>query len=931
MADMVTLKINGQTVTVPRGTYILQAAKMAGIDVPNFCYQPELRPWGSCRICTVEILGRKPYLIESCATPVREGMEVATHSAPCIDARQQILRLYLVDHALDCAICDASGECFLQDYTYEHGLNENPYRRPKRKSPTLHFSDLIDYNWDRCIMCARCSRVCDEVVGATALAFTSRGLESEISPAYGDSLYDTPCTHCGMCIQVCPVGALTDRAYGNHPWRIEKTPTICSMCSVGCTLELWREDQELVKVQAPWEVGVNQGWTCVKGRWGHDHVKSDGRLTRPLVRQNGRLEPVSWSEAIDLVATRLASHQGERFAGLISARATNEESYLFQQFARAVMGSNSVEHDGRRSHAATLEVLPTAVGDAAASNSIAEILETTCLLLVGSNMAEEQPVISYSVVRAVKARAATLIIVNPVKPTILGDLATIWLAPKPGREATVLTAMAKVIVDEGLIDEAYLTERTDGALEWLAALALLDLPTLAAEAGVDLAAIQTAARLYATGGRGGASRPEAGWPAAMLWYGTGLTQSGSGGAGVWAAIHLALATGNLGRRGGGVNPLRLEANEQGATDMGALADRLPGGAAVTDSVVRAELTERWLSRWGAPRLGARVIESLPSQPGVSLSSLWEAVEERVVTAMYILGDNPALADPGAAAALERLEFLVVQDTFLSETAQLADVVLPGLTPAEKIGTMTNTDRHVQRLKAALAPVGRGRADDEIIRLIAGRLGYEMPYRHPSEILAEIALVVPHYKGLSYDRLDGQAYQWPVPATDHPGTPFLYAERFLTATGRAQFGPVDSGITGAIGQPNGEMWLTIGDSLYQWRTGTVSNHSRNLAMLEGDPRIEINPVDGERLAIRDGQWVRISSAHGTVRARALLTPAARPGIVYMDAQWVAAPAALLTVTDWQPARRAVAVRLVPEETPTTGRSLLHAGTGRAGNL
>lgn len=928
MADMVTLKINGQTVTVPRGTYILQAAKMAGIDVPNFCYQPELRPWGSCRICTVEILGRRGGLIESCATPVREGMEVATHSPACIDARQQILRLYLVDHALDCAICDASGECFLQDYTYEHGIDENPYRRPKRKSPTLHFSDLIDYNWDRCIMCARCSRVCEEVVGATALSFSSRGLESEITPAYGDSLYQTPCTHCGMCIQVCPVGALTDRTYGNHPWRVEKTQTICSYCSVGCTLEMWREDQDLVKVQGPWEVGVNQGWTCVKGRWGHDHVKAEERLTRPLIRRNGRLEPATWDEALGLVATRLAGYQGDQFAALASSRATNEETYLFQQFVRAVMGTNNIEHDTRRTHGATLAALPAAFGTAAATNSMEEILEAGCIMLVGSNIAEAQPVMSYSVVRAVKGREARLIVINPTKPTILGDLATLWLAPRPGTDALLLSGIARVIVDEGLADETFIGERTEQSAAWRERLAALDLGAVAIVTGVPLADIQAAARLYATGGRGPDRKPERGWPASMLLYGTGLTQQPDGAAAVRVACNLALLTGNVGRRASGVIPLRLEANEQGATDLGALADLLPGGVSVGDEMARAACGMSWLTRWEEPLLGAHRIEALPAEPGLKLPALWSAVSAGQVKAMYIFGDNPALADPGAAAALEQLEFLVVQETFLSETAQLADVILPGLTAVEKNGTFTNNDRRIQRVKAVLAPVGRSRADDEIIASLARRLGYRLEQRHPAAIMDEIAQLVPSYHGVNYYRLEQQGLQWPVPAVEHAGTGMLHAERFATASGKAAFGLVD--LVWPVGEQPA-LTLVLGDSLFQWRTGVVSQHSANLTMLEGDPRVEINPFDATRLGVQDGAWVQLTTRHGALRARAMVTPATNAGYLYMDAQWAAAPGGLLTGAAGELSQKSIPANLALEEGGARGTALLHAGTGRSGIL
>jgi predicted molibdopterin-dependent oxidoreductase YjgC len=591
------------------------------------------------------------------------------------------------------------------------------------------------------------------------------------------------------------------------------------------------------------------------------------------------------------------------------------------------MGSNTIEHGSRRGHGATLTAMTAALGSAAATNPQRELLDAGCILLIGSNMAEAQPVMSYNIVRAVKGREVTLLVINPTKPTILGDLATLWLAPAPGTDAVLLSAMAKVILDEGLVDEAFIDGRTEGFPAWKLSVADLSVDDASAVTGVPAEQIIEAARLYARGGNLTGERPATGWPASALVFGTGLAQQETGEANVRAACNLALLTGNIGRPLAGVVPLRLEANDQGATDLGALSDRLPGGGSPQEAAARAILETLWLERWDEPGFGARRVEHLPEARGLRLDELWPAVASGQIRAMYVIGDDPALLDPGASALLQQLDLLVVQDTFLTATAQLADVVLPGTTAVEKNGTYTNNDRLIQRVKAVLAPVGQSRADDEIVRSIARRLGYTMPYREAAEVMAEIAQVVDSYRGVSYARLEQGGLAWPVLDADHPGTPVLYTERAATPSGRAAFGVVDPA---AATSPDHDfpMHLTLGDSLFQVAGGALGRVSTNLTRLEGDARVEIATGDALRLGIRDGAWVEVVTPHGRLEARAMLTDGSVPGRLYIDAQWNDASGTLLMAVPGTVAPKASPARLaVLPQRAGDERRLLHAGTGR----
>jgi len=848
------ITIDGRPVE-PKGT-LLDACRAAGATVRSFCKDDRLSAGGHCRSCLVEADGR---LVAACCTPAKEGANVITDSPALAEYRRDLGELMRTES-------DPRGR--VGAVLAEWGVTGERYRRSDRAGHRDASHPYLRLDLDACILCRRCIRACEEIQGRFVYAIEGRGVSSHL--AWGAARFaDSDCVSCGACVSTCPTGAIADLDRAREtalPAAARAVRTTCGYCGVGCQLEVTVRDEpggarigHIDGADSP----VNHRHLCVKGRYAHGFVRHPERLHAPLVRRGGRLVEASWDEALTLVARELNARRGA-IAGLSSSRCTNEENYLFQKWLRGGLGTHDVDCCARVCHAPTAAGMRESFGTGAATNSLADIEHSDLLLLIGSNATEAHPVTGARILQAV-LRGVGLVVIDPRK-TELARHADIHLQLRPGTNVPLLNSLACVMVEESLVDRGFVDARTEGWSAFERHVRKFAPETMASITGVDATLVREAARRYAR-----AARP-------MCMHGLGVTEHLQGSEAVMLIANLALLAGAIGREGVGVNPLRGQNNVQGAADMGCQPDLLTGYLPPDDPGVR----ERFERVWGRP---------LPTRPGRRLPAMWEAARRRELKAMVLFGEDVLQTDPDAnavRAALESLEFLVVQELFLSETAKLAHVVLPGASFLEKDGTFTNGERRVQRVRQTVSPVEGARPDWRIIRDLMTATGWSQGYQHPSEIMDEIARVAPAmFGGMSYARLEGDGLQWPVPTADHPGSPILHRDSF--PRGRGALACVDYVPSPELGRG---LTLVTGRLLEHYNCGTMTRRTPNLAIVS-EERLEMNPADARSRGIADGEMVRVKNERGDVRVRARVTAAVEPGTLFMTFHFPATATNTLT--------------------------------------
>jgi predicted molibdopterin-dependent oxidoreductase YjgC len=894
-AKPITLTVDGYEVTVPEGTTVLDAAKAAGIFIPYLCAHPALRPWGACRMCMVEIENARG-VPTACNTPVAPNMVVHTNTPQVLQLRRNVMELILTEHPIGCLSCHKRDQCGPQEtclrsvavdfrcvtcpanYRCELQMNcdyvgLDEIAMPVRtKNIPLRNDPLIALDWNLCIVCGRCVRVCDEVRAQSVYAIVDRAGKTMIDTAEGAPLEDAGCIFCGACVDVCPVGAIEERRNRFAGVADSTTESVCHYCSDGCAFRLEQKRGSVIRVGPIWEAEVNGGQYCVKGRFATaEPITSPARLKTPLIRKDGRLVEATWSEALDRVARELGSRVGGQIGVIGSVRTTNEASYLLQKLARLVLRTPHVDTTARLADAAGLLGMHQVLGVGASTTLHDAIAETRCLLLVGNNLSHTSPITAMKLLQAVRPQVAvpantgyfsylpdtsvreaprpTLIVIDPraIEPTRYADL---WLRPKPGTDRVVLGAMLKLILDEGLAAVSASTATVQGVEELRESLAPFTLAEAERLSGVPADQIAQAARLYATSG-----------PALSI-FGRGLTQQADGTAAVAVLCSLAVVTGNVGKPNAGVLFPVGANNTRGAFDLGLLPEFLPGYEPTASETAR----QRFESAWGGP---------IAATGGLTLLEQLDAARNKQLTAMYIVGANPAQAAPERAKvreSLEALDFLVVQDLYLTETAELADVVLPAASFAEQDGSFTNAERRVQRIRQAVSPLGSSRPDWEIITDLATRLGSTaFHYVHPTEVFDEIARVSAIHAGISYDRLDDGPLAWPCLGADDPGATTLFLDG-----GAFALRPLAPPMTPSA--PAGfPLLLGLTSSFYQFGTGSQTRLVKQFAHFQNEDRIELNPSDAAAAGIVDDAMVTVTTPHGVARLRASVTAVHPAGV------------------------------------------------------
>lgn len=863
---VVELEVDGQRVVVPEGTSVMRAAALAGIDVPKLCATESLDPFGSCRLCLVEIKGRRGTPA-SCTTPVEPGMVVATQTPRLETLRRGVMELYISDHPLDCLTCAANGDCELQDMAGAVGLRnvrygfagENHLNQPKDES-----NPYFTFDGSKCIVCSRCVRACEEIQGTFALTIAGRGFASVVAPGPGGSFLGSECVSCGACVQACPTAALEEKSVIKLGVPKRTVLTTCAYCGVGCTFKAELRGDEVVRMVPYKYGGANEGHSCVKGRFAWGYATHKERVLSPMVRESitDQWQEVSWDEAIAHTAARYRSIQ-ERYGtdaigAITSSRCTNEEVFVVQKMVRAAFGNNNVDTCARVCHSPTGFGLSLTFGTSAGTQDFRSVERSDVILLIGANPTDAHPVFASRLKRRLR-EGAKLIVLDPRRISLVRTPhveASHYLQLRPGTNVAIINALAHVVVTEGLVDTRFVAERCENFERWAAFISSPEYSPEATEdiTGVPAAEVRAAARLYASAS------------AASIYYGLGVTEHSQGSTMVMGMANLAMATGNIGREGVGVNPLRGQNNVQGSCDMGSFPHEFPGYRHVSGDVVRHQFEEAWG-------------RELSAEPGLRIPNMLDGAVEGTFKALFIQGEDIAQSDPNTTHvkdALASLEFCVIQDLFLNESAAFAHVFLPGTSFLEKDGTFTNAERRINRVRPVMAPKN-GKQEWQVICELATAMGYPMHYDDASQIMDEIARTTPTFAGVSFKLLDEVgSVQWPCNENAPLGTPIMHIDRFVRGKGRfieTPFVPTEERTTRRF-----PLVLTTGRILTQYNVGAQTRKTENITWHPEDV-LEINRYDAEERGVVDGGWVTLTSRAGETVLKAQISDRVPPGVVY----------------------------------------------------
>ena len=884
----IQLTIDGVSVSVPEGTSIMHAASISGVTVPKLCATDNLEPFGSCRLCLVEIEGRRGYPA-SCTTPVAEGIRVRTQTPKLADIRRGVMELYISDHPLDCLTCATNGDCELQDMAGAVGLRDVRYGYEGKnhlKSEKDTSNPYFTFDPSKCIVCSRCVRACEEVQGTYALTIQGRGFDSKVSAGNKD-FKDSECVSCGACVQACPTATLIENTIIEAGVPEHSVTTTCAYCGVGCSFHAEMKGEEVVRMTPNKDGGANHGHSCVKGRFAWGYATHKDRITTPMIRKSihDPWEKVTWDVAINYAASemqRIQKKYGRDSVGAISSsRCTNEEVYVVQKLVRAALGNNNIDTCARVCHSPTGYGLKQTLGESAGTQNFDSVMHSDVIMIIGANPTDGHPVFASQMKRRLR-EGAKLIIVDPRAIDLVDNSphikADYHLKLKPGSNVAIVNALAHTIVTEKLMDDSFIKSRCedDAFKAWKD---FIIKPENSPEAmseftGVDAKDVRAAAKLFAKGGN------------AAIYYGLGVTEHSQGSTMVMGIANLAMLTGNIGREGVGVNPLRGQNNVQGACDMGSFPHEFPGYRHVSDKATLALFEKAWDVK-------------LQNEPGLRIPNMLDVAIEGQFKALYCEGEDIAQSDPNTqhvTHALESMECVIVQDLFLNETAMYAHVFLPGSSFLEKNGTFTNAERRISRVRKVMSPKN-GYEDWEITQMLSNALGYKMDYSHASDIMDEIANLTPTFSGVSYKKLDELgSIQWPC-NDEHPlGTPTMHIDEFVRGKGKfiiTEYVPTSEKVT-----PKYPLILTTGRILSQYNVGAQTRRTKNTAWHEED-LVEIHPHDAEERAIKSGDWVGVVSRSGETVLRAQITDRVQPGVIYTTFHHPESGANVITTdnSDW----------------------------------